>query len=285
MTRIKQFFYLTKPGIIMGNAITATAGFMLASQGKASVGLYLAMLAGLSLIIASACVFNNYIDRGIDKKMTRTKNRALVSGMISGAHAIIYGTFLGLSGLLILLRYTNALTAGVAVFGFFSYVVLYGIWKRRSAYGTLVGSVSGAVPPVVGYSAVSNRLDMGALLLFIILVLWQMPHFYAIAIYRVKDYKSALVPVLPAKKGIARTKLSMVFYVAAFTLAASILSVFGFTGIAYLVVVGLLGVSWLRMGMRGFNTNNDEAWARGMFRFSLIVITGFSAMIVIDSLF
>src|SRR5208282_3822889 len=111
---------------------------------------------------------------------------------------------------------TNPLAVSVAFAAFFIYVVLYGFWKRRKTVATLVGSIAGAIPPVVGYVAVSNRLDVGAWILFSILVLWQMPHFFAIAMYRLEDYKAASVAVLPAVKGIYATKVQMLLYILAF---------------------------------------------------------------------
>ena len=118
--------------------------------------------------------------------------------------------FLGLLGNFILFLYTNLLTVVVADIGFFVYVVLYSFWKCHTIYGTAIGSIAGAIPPVVGYCAVSNHFDIGALILFIMLVLWQMPHFFSIAMYHFNDYKAAEIPVLPVKKGALRTKIHMV---------------------------------------------------------------------------
>ncbi len=280
---IKTYYYLTKPGIIYGNAITATGGFFLASKGNFDVLLFLATLIGLSLVIASACVFNNYIDRGIDEKMARTKNRALVKKLISPFNALAYGTVLGLIGFLVLFFHTNLLATLLGATGFFFYVVVYGIYKRKSIYGTLVGSISGAIPPVVGYCAVSNNFDIGAIIFFIILVLWQMPHFYAIAIYRYKDYANASIPVLPIKKGIHTTKVHMLFYITAFIIASTALTTFGLTGYIYLVVMSLLGLKWLLLAVKGFTTEDDGRWARKMFSFSLIVITALCVLISVDA--
>ena len=277
------YYRLTKPGIVYGNAITAAGGFLLASKRHIDIGLLLATLAGLSLIIASACVFNNYIDRDIDKKMVRTKKRALVSGIISGRNALIYASLLGLTGGLILGLFTNLLTLSIALAGLFAYVVLYGVGKRRTVHGTVIGSISGAVPPVVGYTAVTDRLDTGALLLFIILVCWQMPHFYAIAIYRSKDYTAAKIPVLPLKRGLRHTKIQMAGYILAFTAATIALAGFGYAGTAYLVVMVLVSLAWLRLALQGFKTKDDNAWARKLFRFSLIVTLTFSIMISLNA--
>lgn len=266
----------------MGNTITAAGGFALASRGNIDYRLFFATVLGLIFIIASACVFNNYADRGIDKKMKRTQNRALVKGLISGPNALFYATILGIVGVIILAIFTNYLALLTALLGFFVYVVLYTFWKRKSVHGTVVGSISGAVPPVVGYVAVSGRLDRGAVLFFLILVLWQMPHFFSIAIYRFKDYVAASIPVLPVKKGMQKTKINMLLYIIAFIFAASTLTIFNYTGYIYLAVVLLLSSIWLWQAIKGFSTNDDDKWAKQMFRISLFVITGLCIMIPID---
>jgi protoheme IX farnesyltransferase len=273
MNTFATYYWLTKPGIIYGNAITAGAGFFVASKGHVSLSLLLAMLIGLSLVIASACVFNNYIDRDIDAVMARTRKRALVKGLVSLRHALAYATILGLAGAMLLAAGTNLLTLALALAGWFFYVVVYGIAKRRTVHGTVIGSISGAVPPVVGYAAVTGHLDLGALLLFVILVLWQMPHFYAIAIYRREDYAAAHIPILPIVSGPRAAKIQILLYIAAFMIASLALTAFGYAGYAYLAVAAVLGLTWLGLGLRGFAAANDQHWARKMFRFSLIVIT------------
>lgn len=283
MERIRVYYRLAKPGIVYGNAIAAIAGFLLAANGRFDVWLFAAMLVGVSLIMASACVFNNYIDRDIDRLMTRTKKRALVDGTVSGRSALIYGTILGLLAIGIL-SFTNILTVALAVFGHFAYVVLYGIGKRKTVHGTVIGSISGAVPPVIGYTAVTDRLDTGALLLFLILVFWQMPHFYAIAMFRRDDYAAAKIPVLPLVKGMDHTKRQIMAYILAFIVASALLTVFGYAGYTYLAVMLLLGGYWLFKGWRGFRAENGYDWSRGMFRFSLVALLVFCSMISLEVL-
>lgn len=280
---VKTYYRLAKPGIVYGNAIAAIAGFLFASHGSPQLGLFLAMLVGVSLVMASACVFNNYIDRDIDDAMARTKSRALVTGEISVRSALIYATVLGVVGTLLLVFFTNPLTAAVALFGHFAYVVVYGYAKRKTVHGTVVGSVSGAVPPVVGYVAVTNSIDIVAVLLFLILVLWQMPHFYAIAMYRLHDYKAASIPVLPVVKGARRTKIEMLVYIVVFIGVASLLTLLGYAGYTYLAVVLLFGVWWLQLGVQGFSAEDDALWARQLFKFSLYVLLGFCAAISLDA--
>ena len=277
-----NYYLITKPGIILGNLITVAAGFLLASKGHLDLGLFLETLLGLALVMASACVFNNYIDQPIDKKMERTKNRALVTGAISGKQAIMFAVLLGLLGILVLFLYTNLLTVLVAAIGFFVYVVLYSFWKCHTIYGTAIGSIAGAVPPVVGYCAVSNRFDLGALILFGMMVLWQMPHFFAIAMYRFNDYVAAGIPVLPAKKGFLRTKIHMLLYILAFIFVAALLTFFDYTGNVYLAVTLIFGFAWLALCLKGFTTNNDKRWGWEMFRLSLVLISTMCFVIPFD---
>lgn len=277
-----NYYLLTKPGIIFGNLLTVAAGFLLASKGRIDLGLFLATLIGLIFIIASACVFNNFIDCEIDKKMERTKKRALPAGLISGQNAIVFAVLLGIIGNAALYFYTNLLALMVADVGFLVYVLLYSFVKCRTIYATAIGSLAGAIPPVVGYCAVSGRLDMGAFILFAILVLWQMPHFFSIAAYRLDDYTSAALPVLPVQKGMFRTKVHMTIYIAAFIIAAALLTLFNYTGYSYLAATTCLGLAWLALCLKGFSCNSDRLWGRGMFRFSLAVIAVFCLMIPLN---
>lgn len=276
---IKTYALLTKPGIIMGNLITTASGFLLASRGHFDLLLFLETLLGLGSVIASACVFNNYIDRESDKKMERTKKRALATGALSCKSALIFAACLGIFGVVVMSLTTNWLAVVTAAFGFFLYVGCYSLWKYHTTLATLVGSIAGAVPPVVGYVAVSNAIDAGAIVFFSILVLWQMPHFFAIAMYRQPEYEKASIPTLPSERGIAVTKRQMMLYIIAFLFACSLLFVFGYTGLGYAVVVSILGLSWLGLSLQGFRREDHVVWARSMFRFSLVVIMGLSAIV------
>lgn len=272
---------LTKPGIILGNIVTMASGFLLASQGHFNLPLFLITLLGLGLVIASAGVFNSYIDRHIDAKMERTKNRPIPSHAISKENALIFATILGIAGFGTL-AFTNFLTVFVTFTGFFVYLVLYAFMKTRSFYGTLVGSIAGAVPPVVGYCAVSNHFDIAAFLLFMIVVLWQMPHFFAIAIYRLDDYAAASIPVLPLVKGMQATKIQMLLYIIAFMLTSLLLTVTGYTGYLYAVVAIILSLVWIGFCLKGFTVHNDRCWAYNMFVCSLVVIMGLCLTIPLD---
>jgi len=267
-----NYYLITKPGIIMGNLITVAAGFLLASNGVIDLKIFFAALVGMGFVMASSCVFNNDINSQTDKKMDRTKNRALVTGVISREFALFFAVILLIIGFLILGIFTNYLSLALAAFGFFVYVILYSFWKCRTIYGTAIGSIAGAIPPVVGYCAVTNKIDLGAVILFAILVLWQMPHFFSIAIYHFEDYVKGEIPVLPIKKGMLRAKIHMVIYIACFIGATTLLTVFGYTGNVYLVLTTFIGLVWLFACMKGFRAKDDKLWGKQMFRISLVAI-------------
>ena len=282
---LNTYYKLTKPGIIRGNILTAAGGFLLASKGHIQPWLFLAMLVGTSLVIASACIFNNVLDRKIDHAMERTKDRALVSGTISVRNANIFATVLGISGMVILIAYTNLLTAFIGIVGFISYVIIYGYAKRESVHGTLIGTISGATPIVAGYCAVTNQFDLGAALLFLILVFWQMAHFFGIAMYRHDDYAAAKIPVLPVVKGMHRTKIQTQLYGLGFIAATLALSVFGYTGVTFAVVMAIIGTYWFYLGLKDLrSTKDDSKWGKKMFLFSLLVIAMLSLMLGVNSL-
>jgi len=280
---LKKYLLVTKPGIIFGNLISVAGGFFLASRGHIDFLLLIATLLGVSLVIASGCVFNNYIDRDIDRLMERTRERVMVQGLISPRFSLVYAMFLGLLGFACLYWFANPVAALFGLFGFLVYVGLYSLYlKRHSVYGTLVGSLSGAAPPVIGYCAVSHHFDMGALLLLIMFSLWQMPHSYAIAIFRFKDYQAANIPVLPVIRGINAAKTHIVLYILAFAVAALMLTISGYAGYGYFVVTVGMSVYWLFMALRGYMTADDALWARHLFGFSILIITAMSVMMSID---
>lgn len=277
-----NYYLLTKPGIILGNLIPFAAGFLLAAKGAFDFWLFIQTLLGLALIMASACVFNNYIDRHLDQKMQRTQNRAFAKGNVSKIGALTFASLMLFLGLVMLWRYTNPLATAIAVIGFGVYVFLYSFWKARTVYGTAIGSIAGAVPPVVGYCAVSQHFDLGALILFAMLVLWQMPHFFAIALYRLDDYAAAKIPVLPLVKGILQTKIHMLIYILGFMGAAALLTLSGYTGYLYLMVAVGGSLIWLGISLKGFFIHNNELWGRQMFRASLLLMTAICIAIPLD---
>lgn len=282
---IKDYYLLTKPGIIRGNILTLIAGYMVGSINlEFSLARLLWAIIGTSMVVASSCVFNNIIDRDIDKYMTRTKNRALVRGTINLKNATIYGVLLGLLGTVILLAQVNTLTALLGLVGMALYVIVYTFTKRKTTYGTLIGSLSGSVPPLAGYSAAANVVDLTSVVLFLSMTCWQMSHFYAIALYRLNEYKKAKIPLLPIKKGILRTKISILGYIVGFTLTCSMLYLLSaISEISFLIFV-ILSTLWICLGVYYFKTKSDTKWGKNMYLFSLIVIAAWCLILSVDSL-
>jgi heme o synthase len=279
---IKDYHQLVKPGIVYSNTLAAAAGFFVAANSTISFPFFAAMLVGIATIIASGCVFNNYIDRDIDAVMKRTKNRPLVRGTISPHNALNYGIVLALVGS-VCLYFTNWLTLAVALFGLFMYAVVYSVWcKRHTLHATVIGAVSGAIPPVVGYTALTNSLDLGAWLLFLILFTWQIPHALAIAIRRYEDYRAANIPVMPVALGIMPAKAQILAYTCAFFLASIALSLTNYTGTLFLTVMAVLGILWFVRCLQGFWTKDDKQWAKQVFLFSLVILCAFCILCAID---
>jgi protoheme IX farnesyltransferase len=283
MGTLRTYYWLAKPGIIYGNLLALAAGFFIGStDGIDFPGLIGAALA-VGLVIGSACVVNNYLDRDIDKVMARTKWRAFAKGSVPPAAGFAYAAVLGLAGFGALAVLTNGLTVLVGAIGYVDYVVLYGWSKRRTWHGTLIGSVSGSMPLVAGYTAVTGRFDSGALLLFLLMGFWQMPHFYAIAMRRIKDYKAAGVPVLPAVKGMTATKAQIIAYIAAFMIADVLLYANGNLGRFSALAVGLYGAVWLSSAVRGLSDVKSRPWAKKMFLYSLVFLPLLAAVTLAEN--
>jgi len=282
MEKIRTYYRLTKPGIIYGNVLSCIAGFLLAAGLNINILLFFATIFGTGLVIASGCVINNYTDRQIDKKMMRTKNRATALGLISKTNIIIFSSVLGALGFGILILFTNPLVVMCGVIAMIFYTVFYGITKRKSPIGTIVGTVPGAMPLVAGYVAVTNLIDLGAVLLFFIMVFWQIPHFWAIGIFRLNDYREAGIPILPVEKGVKITKTYMLLCMILFVVCSSLLTYFGFTGNVFLIVMLILGLHWIYMGFKGFKTTDDIKWARKVFFYSIIILMSMSALMAFN---
>jgi heme o synthase len=280
---IKDSISIAKPGIMIGNLISTTGGFFLASRGCVDMSVLPAIVIGTSLVVASACILNNYVDRNLDRIMKRTCNRALVKGIVSQKTAVSWATFLGISGIALLLGATNILSVAIVMAGFGLYVGLYSMYlKRTSVYATLVGSLAGAAPPLAGYCAASSRFDMGAALLLSIYVLWQIPHCYAIGVLRFDDYAAAAIPILPVKRGMSAARKHMIGHILAFVAAASMLTFCGYTGYCYLLVVAVLGLSWLHLAWSGYKASDERLWAGRLYKLSILCIFALSIMMSID---
>lgn len=274
---IKYYVSLSKPGIIFGNLVALIGGYFLGMKGGFNSTTFWGSIFGISLIIGCAGVLNNILDRDIDQLMERTQNRVLVKGIIDIRSAFVFGLFLGIIGVAILALTTNLLTVLLALAGLFIYLVIYTILlKRNSIHATLIGGLSGAVPPAVGYCATTNSFDLAALLLVLALCFWQMPHAYAIGIFRSNDFKKAKLPLFPLIKGAKHSKLAMLVYAILFFVVSMLFPILSYTGALFTYLVGTASSAWILFIVLGFKAKQDEVWARKVFLSSILVITIFS---------
>ena len=281
----RDFLEVTKPGINTHNLLVTFAGFWLAAgfQTLHHFSLLLLTLLGTMLVIAGSCTLNNFYDRDIDPYMQRTKKRAVADGRIKPSTALWLGIWLSLAGFFVLAIGVNPLAAFLAFIGFFTYVVVYTMWlKRKSTWSTVVGGISGAVPPLIGWTAYTHSLDLSALALFFILFTWQPPHFFALAMLKTEEYRKAGIPMLPVVKGSLETKRQNLLF--SLLLLASSLVLF-YTGVLswfYLIIAVIFGMVYIGLSIKGFRVGNDKKWAKQMFLFSLLYLTVIFFVMIID---
>ena len=213
--------------------------------------------------------------------MKRTAKRDVASGVISIPKALSFGVALGLIGFGLLFFLTNVLTVVLGIVAYVWYVAIYGLAKRTTVYSTLIGGVAGALPPVAGYTALTGNIDIAAVLLFLILFFWQMPHFYAIAMFRQSDYASANLPVWSVKYGMKSSKLQILLFTIIFAIVFALPTFYGYTGVTYLVGSLALSAYWLFKGVSLYKKVDDIKWARQMFGVSLLVMLSMSLLIAI----
>ncbi|WOV86230.1 heme o synthase [Sporosarcina oncorhynchi] len=284
---LKDFLALIKIGIVNSNLITTFTGLFLAFQFTGisfirNFDLLFLGIFGTALIIAGSAALNNLIDRDIDPVMTRTKSRPTVTGRFKAPAVLSLAlTFIALGELLLYMATPAAALWGLA--GVFSYVVLYSMWsKRKHVSNTIVGSISGAIPPLIGWSVVEPSLGMGAWALFLIMFAWQPPHFYALAMRRTDEYRAAGIPMLPVVKGFERTKKSILGWVLLLFPLPFLLSELG---IGFIILGTALNIGWLYLSIRGFKAKDDLKWATTMFIYSLNYMTILFVAMIIFSIF
>ncbi|XKG86957.1 heme o synthase [Sutcliffiella horikoshii] len=284
----KDFLALIKIGIVNSNFITTFTGLWLAiyftqTDGFiANLDIVLLTMVGSSLVVAGSCSLNNYIDRDIDHLMSRTKNRPTVTGRMNPIGALYLGLFLTVVGTVIL-AFTTITAAVIGLIGAFTYVVLYTMWsKRKNTLNTVIGSVSGAVPPLIGWAAVDPSLSLIAWILFFIMFVWQIPHFLAIAIRRCEEYRNAGIPMLPVVHGFDITRRQMLVWVAC--LLPLPFWLFDL-GAGLIVLATVLNLGWLALSIAGFRMKDGMKWATLMFIYSLNYLTILFVSMIIVTIF
>ncbi|WP_085992505.1 heme o synthase [Oceanobacillus senegalensis] len=283
---ISEIKALIKIGIVNSNLMTTFTGLWLAiyftgTTLSSNWDVILLTLIGSGLVIAGGCIINNWFDVDIDPKMTRTKSRPTVTGFFSSKSVLTMGILTTTIGIILLLFTTVAATV-TAFFGWFVYVVLYTIWsKRKTTLNTIVGSFSGAVPPLIGWLAISPEYHLVPTMMFLIMFIWQTPHFLSLAMKKVEDYRAADVPMLPVVHGFEMTKRQIVIYIACLLPLPFFLASLG---TIFIAIATLLNIAWLIIGIKGFYMKDDLKWANLIFIFSLNYLTIIFLLMIVVTL-
>ena len=277
---IGDYLVLAKPGIVSLVMMSTLTGLCIASRGLPDLWITISVMTGIALATAGSAMLNNYVDRDIDAIMERTRSRALAVEAFSPRNTVITGILLVAFSVLYLLTDVNMITAiltGAAALG---YVVLYTIiLKRRSSYANQVGGIAGALPPVIGYVAVTQRIDMTAVILFAISAIWQHPHALSIALKYRDQYELARIPVIPVAKGVRSTKIRISIYTALLLLVSITPYISGMAGLIYLVVAITAGIYYLGLAVKFMRSKRDCDMF--LFFYSILyIVVIFTAMIL-----
>ncbi|WP_333785202.1 heme o synthase [Thermocrinis sp.] len=278
---VRDYLLLTKPGIVLLVLITTLTGMYIAQRGFPPTNLVFWTLLGTGLASAGSAVLNQYFDRDLDTLMDRTKTRPLPLGSVSPSNAFWFGVILLSLSFLIMFFFTNPIATFFTALASFFYVSVYTLTlKRKSPLATEIGGVSGALPPVIGYTAVTGSLGFEPLVLFLIMFIWQPPHFWVLAIKYAEDYKKAGIPTLPVVKGIQHTKIKTLLYTSAL-LPMSILPYFyQMAGEIYLISASVLSLLYLLLTLRLLFSNKPNGGF--LFFYSVIYLALLFTVMVFD---
>jgi protoheme IX farnesyltransferase len=277
---------LVKPRILLMTLITAIGGMSLA-PGELALAPALVMLAGTALIVGAANTLNMYLEREVDCRMARTKDRPLPAGRLDPQVALYFGVaqaFVSVPLLTFGLGAAGPISGLLAVIAFVSYVMVYTPMKQRSHIATWIGAIPGAMPALLGWTAITGRVDAGGLAVFAVLFVWQIPHFHAIALYRLKDYQRAGLATLPGARGVTATRVEIVLYSLVQLLASLMLYALGVSGGLYLVIAAVSGFAYLGYAASGL-FRGDARWARRLFLASIVYLPVVFAAMVLDGRF
>jgi len=279
---VLDYVSLAKPRIIALLLVTALGGMMIAQRGWPSTGLVFMTLLGGALAAAGAGAINCWIDRDIDREMVRTRRRPLPDGRIAPAHALTFGISLGVLAFLLLAFEVNVLAASLAVAGLLFYVLVYTLWLKRSTpQNIVIGGAAGAVPPLVGWAAVTHGLDLTAVYLFAIIVFWTPPHFWALALRTKADYARARIPMLPVVVGERQARWQILGYTLLMVAVTWMLFVTGSVGWIYLAGATGLGAGFVFLAGQTVR-DRGVRWSRRLFDYSIIYLAMLFGVIVVD---
>ena len=275
------YLELCKPRVVSLMILTAVIGMLLASDTIAWDILLWGNL-GIALVAGAGAVLNHLIDQKIDVYMHRTKNRPIPSGRVTAQQALIFAIILAIAGLALLTFLVNGLCALLTAFTLLGYAIIYTVFlKHATPQNIVIGGLAGAMPPLLGWSAVTGTVDPKALLLVLIIYLWTPPHFWALAIYRLEDYRKANIPMLPVTHGVPFTKLNIVLYTCLLMAISLMPYIINMSGLIYLAGAIMLGSIFLFYAIK-LKRSDDLAVAAKTFRYSIIYLMTLFMFLLID---
>jgi len=278
----RRYYELTKPKVVMLILFTALVGMLLAAPGIVPWDTLVFGLLGIGLAAAAGAVVNHVVDQHIDVVMERTRGRPLPSGRMDAPHAMAFALILATLAMILLMVWVNALTAALTFGAFIGYAVIYTVFLKRSTPQNIVwGGLAGALPPLLGWTAVTGEVHTHGLLLVLLIFVWTPPHFWALAIKRRQEYARANIPMLPVTHGVAFTK-QQVFLYTLMLLAVSLMPVFAhMSGLVYLAGAAGLGLGFVYHAWRLLREPGD-AWAMRTFGYSIVYLTALFAVLLVD---
>jgi protoheme IX farnesyltransferase len=281
-TRWRDYYVLTKPGVVQLLVFTAIVGMFLATPGMVPWDLLITASLGIGLAAAAGAVVNQVLDQRIDAQMARTRNRPLPMGRVQDRDALAFALCLALVGLTVLTLFVNALTAALTFLSLIGYAVIYTVFlKRATPQNIVIGGAAGAAPPVLGWTAVTNEVDGYALLLFLIIFTWTPPHFWALAVARRSDYERADIPMLPVTHGEQLTKSFVVYYTILLLLVTVLPYITGMSGSLYMFGALMLGGGFLYYALRlKFAPRQDSPMVT--FRYSITYLMALFSFLLVD---
>jgi protoheme IX farnesyltransferase len=280
--RVSSFVALTKPRVVSLIVFTAVIGMLLAAPGMVPLRILLGATLGIALVAGAAAAVNCLVERGIDARMRRTSWRPLPRGEITPLETVVFAGSVGGFGLWLLMHYVNALTMWLTLATFVGYAVVYTvILKPLTPQNIVIGGASGAMPPVLGWAAVTGQVSTEALLLFLIIFAWTPPHFWSLALYRSEDYARAGVPMLPVTHGKLYTRLQVLLYTLILFGVSLLPYAVRMSGALYLAAAVALGLVYVGYAVRIYARYSDSL-ARSCFRYSILYLAALFAALLVD---
>tara|TARA_B100001059_G_C17816473_1_gene575581 strand:- start:387 stop:1280 length:894 start_codon:yes stop_codon:yes gene_type:complete len=278
-----DYYELTKPRVVMLIVFTAVVGMFLAVPAIPDLKKIALGTIGIAMAASSAAVFNHVLDARIDILMMRTRGRPLPQGKLTEKSALIFATILCVLSMIILWFLVNPLTAVLTFFSLIGYAVIYTVWlKRATSQNIVIGGAAGAAPPILGWTTITNEVTSEPLLLFLIIFIWTPPHFWALAIARLEEYRKVEIPMLPVTHGVPYTRLNILLYSILLLFVTVLPYVIGMSGLIYLIVAIGLGLYFLYYAIRMYREHENEDLPMQMFWYSISYLGYLFTALLVD---